>query len=109
MSNVLILVEQQQGKVRRASLSALNFGKQLTSHTSGKMFAVVLGKDTASAAAELATYGGAGVAEVLAVNDANLEAYTAEAYAPILAKIAKEKGATCVATTATAVGKDLLP
>jgi electron transfer flavoprotein alpha subunit len=50
-----------------------------------------------------------GAAEVVVVEAAGLENYLAETYAPIIAKVAQEKGATVVGATATAVGKDVLP
>jgi electron transfer flavoprotein alpha subunit len=109
MSNVLIVAEQQDGKLRRATLSAVTFGKKAAELSGGKMLVLVAGKDTSAAAQELATFGGAGVTEVLAVDDPALEPYMAETWAPLVARVAKEKGATIVAATATAVGKDLAP
>jgi electron transfer flavoprotein alpha subunit len=46
---------------------------------------------------------------VLVAESPALEHYLAESYAPIVAKAAKDKGASIVAGTSTATGKDLLP
>jgi electron transfer flavoprotein alpha subunit len=66
---------------------------------------LLVGPGAASAAAEAAALGAA----VVTVEDPSLAHYLAESYAPIVARIAKERGASLVAATATNVGKDLLP
>jgi electron transfer flavoprotein alpha subunit len=66
----------------------------------------VIGKDVSKVAEEAAKYG---AAEVLVADDAKLGNYLAETYAPIVAKVAKDKGASVVAATSTTTGKDLLP
>src|SRR4051812_24314359 len=106
MGNVLIVVETHAGALRTASLPAVTFGKQLAEKTGGSVSLLVIGKDVGKAAEEAAKFG---AAEVLVADDAKLEHYLAETYAPIIAKVAKDKGATVVAGTATAVGKDVLP
>jgi electron transfer flavoprotein alpha subunit len=47
--------------------------------------------------------------KVIVVDDAKLDHYLAETYAPIIARVAKEASATVVSATATAVGKDVMP
>jgi electron transfer flavoprotein alpha subunit len=46
---------------------------------------------------------------VVVVDDARLEHYLAETYAPIVAKAAKDAGATAVLAAANNLGKDLMP
>src|SRR6185503_1589723 len=48
-------------------------------------------------------------AKVVVVDDAKIEQYMAETYAPIVARVAKAEGASVIAATATAVGKELMP
>ncbi|MFT3913467.1 MAG: electron transfer flavoprotein subunit alpha/FixB family protein [Anaeromyxobacteraceae bacterium] len=105
MSNVLIVAEQFAGTLRKASLSAVAAGKQLAARTGGKLTVALLGKGIAAAAQELSSYG----VTVLAADDAALEHPLAEAYAPVIARLAKEQGAAYVGAAATALGKDLLP
>jgi electron transfer flavoprotein alpha subunit len=106
MGNVLIVVETQDGHVRHASLPAVTFGKQEADKASGKLSLLVIGNDIGAAAADAAKYG---AAEVLVAEHPGLAHYTAETWAPIVAKVAKDKGATVVAATSTATGKDLMP
>ena len=106
MGNVLIFVEHAEGHVRTASLPAVTFGQQAASHHGGKLYLMLVGANVKSAAAEAAQLGAAGV---LTVEDPGLGNYLAETYAPIVARVAKEKGATLVGGTATNLGKDLLP
>jgi electron transfer flavoprotein alpha subunit len=67
--------------------------------------ALLVGAGAQAASADAAKY----APKVVVVEDAGLAHYLAETYAPIVARLAKEHGATVVTATATAVGKDLLP
>ncbi len=106
MGNVLVVVESQNGALRTASLPAVTFGKQLAEKAGGKLSLLVIGANVGKVAEEAAKLG---AADVLVADDAKLEHYLAETYAPIVVKAAKDKGATAVAATSTALGKDLLP
>ena len=103
--NVLIVAEQFQGAVRKATLNALSAGRELARRTGGKLHLVVLGKGIGPVASELAQYG----AEVHVADSAALEHPLAEAHAPVVAEVAKAVQATYVGAAATAYGKDLLP
>jgi len=106
MGNVLVFAEQSKGELRSAALPAVTFGHEVAKAEGGKLILVVIGSNVSAATAEAATLG---AAEVVFVDDAKLEPYLAETFAPIVANIAKAEGATVIAGTATAVGKDLLP
>jgi electron transfer flavoprotein alpha subunit len=105
MGNVLVLVESSGGALRTASLPAVTFGQQMAKAAGGTLSLLLVGHDVAHAAEEAAKLG----AEVLVAESPALEHYLAETYAPIIAKAAKDKGATVIGGTATAVGKDVLP
>ncbi len=107
MGNVLILVESSGPGLglRTASLSAVSFGRQAAEKSGGKLALLLVGSNLGAAAEEASKLG----AEVVVAESPALEHYLAESYAPIVVKAAKEKGATVVAATSTAVGKDLLP
>jgi len=106
MGNVLIVVENADGHVRTASLSAVTFGKKMAELHGGKLNLLVLGKGVDAAAGEAAKLG---AAEVLVGDAPELEHSLAETWASAIAQAAKETQATVVAATATAVGKDVLP
>jgi electron transfer flavoprotein alpha subunit len=105
MATVLIVVETAGGNVRTASLPAVSFGKLMAEAAGAKLELLVIGAGSSPAAAEAAKLG----ADVVLVDDARLEHYLAETYAPVVAQAAKERGATVVAATGTSLGKDLLP
>jgi electron transfer flavoprotein alpha subunit len=106
MGNVLVVLEQSQGQLRHASLPAVSFGKQMAEQAGGKLSLLVVGSSVTHAAEEASKLG---AAEVLVAENPALEHALAETYAPIIAKVAREKQATVVAGTATSVGKDVLP
>ncbi|MCU1278908.1 MAG: Electron transfer flavoprotein alpha subunit [bacterium] len=106
MGNVLVVVETQEGHVRTASLPAITFGRQMAEKAGGKLSLLVVGAGVDGAAGEAAKYG---AAEVLVADHPGLKNYLAETFAPIVAKVAKEKGASVVAMTSTSTGKDLMP
>jgi electron transfer flavoprotein alpha subunit len=103
--NVLIVAEQVNGALRKATLHAVSAGRELARRTGGKLHLALLGKGVGPVAEELAAYG----ADVHAADAPVLEHALAEAYAPVVAGIAQAFQATHVGAAATAFGKDLLP
>jgi electron transfer flavoprotein alpha subunit len=102
MAGTLVIAELQDGKVRKSTLSAITFARQV-----GGPFAIIaLGEGLGAAAKELA---GFGAQKVVVVDDAALKSYTCERFAPTVAKVAKDGGYDTVAVTASAFGKDLAP
>ncbi len=106
MGNVLIVVEQKDGKLRPASLNAFTFGKKMAEAAGGDVIGLVIGSGVGDAANEAAKYG---AAKILTVDDAALDKYMAETYAPVVAEVAKANGVDVVGATSTTFGKDLLP
>jgi electron transfer flavoprotein alpha subunit len=105
MANVLIVAEQSGGHLKKATLHALSAGRALAKRTGGALHVALLGKGVGALASDLAGYG----ATVHAADDAGLEHYVAEIFAPVVAGIAQGAGANFVGGAATAFGKDLLP
>src|SRR5512138_901409 len=105
MSNVLIVAEQAQGTLRKATLHALAAGREVAKRTGGKLHVALLGKGVGALAEELAGYG----ADIHVADAPVLEHPLAEAYAPVVADLARAIQATYVGAAATAFGKDLLP
>jgi electron transfer flavoprotein alpha subunit len=105
MANVLIVAEQAQGAVRKATLHAIAAGREIAQRTGGKLSIALLGKGVGPVAQELTAYG----ADVHVADAPVLEHPLAEACAPVIAEIAKAIGAVYVGAAATAYGKDVLP
>ncbi len=105
MGNILALCEFNGAQLRSSALANLTFARAAATAHGGEVIALVIGAGAQGASAEAAKYAG----KVIVVEDAALAHYLAETYAPIVARLAKEHGATLVTATATAVGKDLMP
>ncbi|HVP68645.1 MAG TPA: electron transfer flavoprotein subunit alpha/FixB family protein [Anaeromyxobacteraceae bacterium] len=105
MANVLVVAEHSGGHLRKATLHAISAGRALAKRVGGAVHAAVLGKGVGGLAAEIAGYG----AVVHCADAPALEHYTAEAFAPVVAEIAKGAQATFVLAAASSFGKDLLP
>ncbi len=101
MTHTLVIAELHEGHVRKSTLSAVTFAKQV-----GSPFSIlVLGPGAKTAAAELT---GFGAAKVIASDDATFAQPLAECYAPTIAAVAKG-GFDVIVVTASSFGKDLAP
>ncbi len=100
MSQTLVIAELYEGKVRKSTLSAITFAKQI----GGAFSVLLLGAGAKGAAAEVA---GFGAAKLLVCEDPSLAHPLAERYAPTVAAAAK--GFDVVVVTASSFGKDLAP
>jgi len=105
MSNVLVVAEHSSGHLKKATLHAVSAARALAKRSGGAVHLALLGKGVGELARELAGYG----AVVHCADAPALEHYTAEAFAPVLAEMAKGAGASYLVAAATAFGKDLLP
>jgi electron transfer flavoprotein alpha subunit len=105
MGNVIAICESTGSTLRTNALSCISFARKAAELHGGQVVAVLIGKDVTAAAADAARY----ASKVVVVDDARLEHYLAETYAPIVARVAKAEGASLIAATATAMGKDVVP
>ncbi|MFO0607554.1 MAG: electron transfer flavoprotein subunit alpha/FixB family protein [Polyangiales bacterium] len=102
MSKILVVAETSGGRLKKTTHSAITFARK-----AGLPFDIaVLGQGVGGAAEELRAFG---AGAVIAVDDASLANFVAEAYAPTVADLAKKGGYTVVAMTASSFGKDLSP
>lgn len=106
MADVLVVAEVVQGKVRKTTLSAITFARELASKVGGGFSILVLGKGVAGPAEEVAGYG---AKAVWVVDNPALETYTAGTWAKVVADAATMVGADYVAATSTTFARDLLP
>jgi electron transfer flavoprotein alpha subunit len=105
MANVLAWCETTDSALRSSALSCLTFAREAAEAHGGQVIAAVIGSGVETAAVDAARF----APKVIEVDDDRLGSYTAETYAPILARLAKEHGAKVVCATATALGKDVMP
>jgi len=104
MTDVLVVAELIDGGLRRNTLTAINFAKQVASGTSGAFDILSIGEGSKKAAADLAKFGARKVFTTEVGGG-----YLAEKYAPTVAELAKKGGYGVVTTVASTYGKDLLP
>ncbi len=104
---ILVVAEQRDGQLNRASWEAVVAGQRLAAKLGAVPVKVaVLGSAVGHAAAELAS---ASVAEVLAVEHAALEQYTADGYAGALASLVTDLAPTYVVFAHTYQARDFVP
>ncbi len=105
MGNVLAFCEFNESTLRTSALANISFARTAAQAHGGEVIALLVGPGAQAASADAARY----APKVIVVEDAGLTNYLAETYAPIVANVAKDNGATVVSATATAIGKDLTP
>jgi electron transfer flavoprotein alpha subunit len=105
MGNVLAFCEFTGAQLRSSALSNLAFARLAAEAHGGEVIALLIGHGAAAAGPEAAKY----APKVVVVEDAALEHYLAETYAPVIAELVKAQDATLFSATATSIGKDLAP
>ena len=79
MSNILVVAELSDGKVRKSTHSAITFARDATK-AGGSFTILVLGAGAKAAAAEVTAYG---AAKILVGDDAGLKDPVCERFAPV--------------------------
>ena len=106
MGNVLAFCEfTASGTLRSSALANLAFARTAATAHGGEVIILLVGPGAQGASSDAARYAD----RVIVVEDGALAHYLAETYAPVVARLAQEHGATVVTATATATGKDLVP
>lgn len=104
MTDVLVVAELIEGKMRNNSLSAVSMAKQVAEGTGGAYDILSIGEGAKEAAAQIAKYG---ARKVLAAEIAG--GYFAEKYVPTVAELVKSGGYGVAVACASTFGKDLMP
>ncbi|MFH1540229.1 MAG: electron transfer flavoprotein subunit alpha/FixB family protein, partial [bacterium] len=102
MASIWVIAEHKEGKIKKVSLELLSKGKEL----GGDIAAVLLGKGVDGLAAQLGKYG---AKKVYLAQDDKLEKYTADAYAKVIADLAKANNPDIILLGASVQGKDYSP
>ena len=106
MSNVLVIVEQREGKLNRVSYETLRGAQQLAAEMGWTLEAAALGSNPADVANEIAK---TKVAKVYALSCAACEHYTPDAYAAALKQFVESKKPTLVLMPHTYQVRDFAP
>lgn len=106
MGDILVIAEQDSGKVKKSAFELLSKAGELAAAAGGSVVAVLVGKGLDGLTSELAAQGAKKV--VLAESDA-LGSYDASAYAKAIEAVINDLKPTIVLAAASAQGKDLMP
>lgn len=104
--SVLVVAEQKNGKMAKASLGALRAGAELAEKLGVSAGALFLGPGAAQAAQAVTT---SGVAHLWALESPALDVYADESYAAAVTDVARRQAAQAVVGAASAQGKAMLP
>lgn len=104
--HVLVIVEHEEGKARRASFEALAVARRIAEKTGGRTLAAVVGSSVADIASQLAARG---ADEVFALQSETLATYTPESYQAALVELVGEVTPEWVLMGHTYMAQDLLP
>ncbi len=105
-SDVWIVGEQKEGKLKKVSFELLGIGKKLAEKTGGSLSALLLGHGIENLGAQLNGYG---AGRVFACDSEVLKYYSNEAYARVIVDLVKAHDPAVLLGAATALGKDLFP
>jgi electron transfer flavoprotein alpha subunit len=103
---ILVIVEQREGKLNRVSLETLVAGQSLARETGWVLEAAVIGSSVAGVAAEIA---GKKIAKVYAVDSLQLEPYTPDAFATALRQFITARQPKLVLMPHTYQVRDFVP
>ena len=106
MSNVLVFIEQRDGKIRKSSLEALTLGYSLSKKSGGSLGAVIAGSGISSLVGDLAAYG---VSKVFVADKPELQLFSSEGYTAALDAAWAAFQPSIILASATAMGRDVAP
>lgn len=102
---ILAFAEQRDGQFKKAAYEVMRAAATIAAQTHGQALGVVAGDQVKPMSAGL---GGYGAVKVLAAEDPRLK-LPSNAYAEVIAQVARKEKADAVFFSATSMGKDLAP
>ena len=106
MSSVCIVAEQVKGKLKKATLNAITFGREAAAKLGADLHLVVIGHNVSGVADELKPFG---AAKIYLADNPRLEHYIAETWGQVVAEAARACEAKIVGMSYGTTGKDLMP
>ncbi len=104
-NNILVFIEQRDGKIKKASFEAAKAASDLAAQTGGEVKAAVIGGEVEN----VEQLGGYGVANATHLKNNDLAKYSSTAYAELLTKEMNDGGFDILFLANTAMGRDLAP
>jgi electron transfer flavoprotein alpha subunit len=101
---IWIVAEQRAGELRKISYELVSEGRRLADQLGQSLTAVLLGSNIKGKASELGKYG---ADTVIVAENERLETYTTDAYASVIAELARKYEPAIILLGASVQGKDL--
>ena len=105
-SNILVFIEQRDGKILPASFQLLALANELANATGGEAVACLVGQDVGGLVAEVAAHG---AKKVYTVDDAELAMYRPMPYSAAVSAVIDAADPKTVLIPTSALGRDLAP
>ncbi len=103
---VLIYTENTDGKFKKSIFEAVTYARDIADQNSTNLLALSIGSVSSDELAQLATYG---ADKILNVSADSLKTFVNQAYASVIAEVAKSQGADVVILSNTFSGRGLAP
>lgn len=104
--SVLVYIENVEGAFKKSAFEAVSYAKAVADLAGQDVIALSIGKVDESELNKIGTYG---VSNVVTVNTDQLGQFVNQAYASVIAEVAKSKDASTVVLSNTFSGKGLAP
>ena len=104
MAGILVVIEQRNGSIRKASLEALSQARRTAAASGWPVAAVLAGHGVTAKAAELGRWG---AATVYLADEERFARYSAEGYTAVAAAAAERSQPDAIFIAGTALGRDL--
>ncbi len=106
MSNILVIYEIREQKIKKISFEATSAANQLAKEINGSVSVLLIGSTIQSLLDEPGKYG---AQRIYVVDKPELEKHSPDVFADIIAKCIKEIDASFIFMGASALGKDIMP
>ncbi len=106
MSNVMVIAEVKEGKVKKSSMEAVSEGRRLCNQSGGELSVLLAGEGVEALAGDFGTYG---ADRVYVMDDPKLAAYSTEGYLSVLAPLLEEKKPSLLLMANSIQARDLAP
>jgi len=106
MADILVIAEQHEGTLKKGTLAAITFARELATRTGGGFDLGVIGEGIGGVVTDLQGYG---AGTIYTVDGGPWGHYLAQPYTRAAVALAERSGARYVISTAGTFGKDLLP
>lgn len=105
IKNILVVIEQRDGKIKKSSLEAVSTASKLATETKSSVQSIILGSEIENLSS-IAEYG---VSKINHFKNSELHSYSPSAYTKIISEFAIQSGSDLIIFPNTSFGKDLAP